>query len=138
MKKDRTKVAERIRSKISHEERAFVKKNMAIANQISLLIKEKGITQKEFASRLGKTESELSRMLSGLHNLTLKSITNVEAVLGCDIIITRDDACEKYSTKEYVYFNTYIPTQERIQKEEINYVEEASVKYQAISKNHAV
>lgn len=138
MKKDRAKVAERIRSRVRPEEKAFVTKNMAIANQISLLLKEKGITQKELSLRLGKTESELSRMLSGLHNLTLKSITNVEAAMGCDIIITPDDACERYSKKEYVYFNTYVSRKMPFEKCEVNYVEEESVKYQKLSQNQAV
>ena len=47
-------------------------------------------------------ESEVSKWLSGLHNLTLKSITKMETILGNDIIITPLEACEKYVKIKYV------------------------------------
>ena len=63
------------------ETHRFVQKNLAIVAEVSRLMKEKGWTQKELAKKLQKTDSEVSKWLSGLHNLTLKSITKLEAVL---------------------------------------------------------
>jgi antitoxin component HigA of HigAB toxin-antitoxin module len=88
MSKDKANVVERLRAKIVPENRIFVKKNLAISNQIYALLDEKGWTQKELAIRLGKSESEVSKLLSGLHNFTLKSIAKLESELGSDIITT--------------------------------------------------
>lgn len=85
---NKNKVVERLRSKIQPENRIFVKKNLAISAQVEILRKEKGWSQKELAKQLGKTESEVSRMLSGLHNLTLKNLAKLEAVLGSEIVVT--------------------------------------------------
>jgi len=88
MSKDKSKIVERLREKILPENRIFVRKNLAISDRVEVLRREKGWTQKELAQNLGKTESEVSRLLSGLQNITLKSIAKLEAVLGNDIIIT--------------------------------------------------
>lgn len=97
MGKEKAAIVERLRAKIQPENRIFVKKNLEISEQISTLLQAKGWTQKEFAQRLGKTESEVSKLLSGLHNLTLKSIAKLEVQLGDDIIMTPLEACKKYS-----------------------------------------
>jgi len=44
------------------------------------------MSQKELASKLGKRESEVSKWLSGEHNLTVKSLLKMEAVLGKPIV----------------------------------------------------
>jgi len=93
--KNRNAVVERLRAKILPENRIFVKKNLAISAQVEALLKEKNWSQKDLAKKLGKTESEVSRMLSGLHNLTLKSIAKLEAVLENDIIVTPLEVNEK-------------------------------------------
>lgn len=98
MSKDKSKVVERLKAKILPENRIFVKKNLEISEQISALLKEKNWSQKELARRLGKSESEVSKLLSGLHNLTLKSIAKLEAELGSDIITTPLEAGKKYTS----------------------------------------
>ena len=107
--KNRYAVVERLRAKILPENRIFVKKNLAISAQVEALLKERNWSQKDLAKKLGKTESEVSRMLSGLHNLTLKSIAKLEAVLENDIIVTPLEACEKYRNTKYVTLKIYIP-----------------------------
>lgn len=88
MNKDKSAVVERLRSKIEPENKMFVQKNLEISDQISSLLNVKGWTQKDLALRLGKSESEVSKLLSGLHNLTLKTIAKLEAQFGSDIITT--------------------------------------------------
>lgn len=85
-------IAERIRQRIKPENRQFVSKNLAITEQIHFLLMERGWSQKEFANQPGKHESEVSRWLSGLHNLTLESIVKMEVVLEKEIIVTSREA----------------------------------------------
>ena len=59
---------------------------VSIANRIYEILEARGLTQKEFARMLGKTETEVSRWLSGTHNLTLATIAKITAVLGEDIV----------------------------------------------------
>lgn len=64
----------------------FIERNLAITENISTLLKARGISQAEFAKMLGKSPSEVSKWLTGLHNLTLKSITKMEVALEVDLI----------------------------------------------------
>jgi len=138
MSKDKSKVVERLRAKILPENRIYIKKNLEISEQITALLKEKNWSQKEFARRLGKTESEVSKLLSGLHNLTLKSIAKLEAELGCDIITTPVEACKKYKTTEYVTFKVYVPVPEQVDEVNTEYVEASSIEYKGTYQKLAV
>ena len=60
--------------------------SFAIADKIDAILKKKGMTQKEFAKKMNKTEAEVSRWLSGTHNFTLKTIAKITAVLGESIV----------------------------------------------------
>ncbi len=62
-----------------------------IANRIYDLLKQKGMTQKDLAQRLGKTETEVSRWLCGTHNLTVATIAKVACVLEDDLITATAD-----------------------------------------------
>ena len=62
-----------------------------IANRIYDLLKEKGMSQKDLAQRLGKTETEVSRWLSGTQNFTMASLAKIAVALDDDIIITTPD-----------------------------------------------
>ena len=62
--------------------------SVAIANRVYALLEEKGMNQRDFAKALGKTETEVSRWLSGTHNLTIATIAKMAFVLGDDIITT--------------------------------------------------
>ncbi len=64
----------------------FVEKNLAIADKVHGILKERNISKKEFAAMLGKKPSEITKLLSGTHNITLKSITKMEVALGIDLI----------------------------------------------------
>lgn len=54
--------------------------------RINEAIEEKNITQKELASKLGKTPSEVSKWLHGEHNFTLKSICKLQVALGIKLL----------------------------------------------------
>ena len=101
MKKDRNKVVERLRNKIRPENRIFIRKNLAISEQVQFILEQKGWTQKDLAKKMGKHESEVSKWLTGLHNLTLQSISLMEAVLETEIILTPLDAYNKDRHQKY-------------------------------------
>ena len=58
-----------------------------IANRVYDLLEQKGMSQKDLAQRLGKTETEVSRWLSGTHNITMSSLAKIAVALDDDIII---------------------------------------------------
>ena len=64
-----------------------VSKNVAIAVRIIKTLRAQGKTRRDLARLLGKSESEITRWLSGFHNLELKTIYKIEKVLGVDIIM---------------------------------------------------
>jgi transcriptional regulator with XRE-family HTH domain len=107
MKKEKKEIVTRLRERIKPENRIYIRKNLAISNQVEILLKQKGLTQKELAKILGKNESEVSKWLSGLHNLTLQSIAKMEAALESDIILTPSEAFDRYTHIEYVTLKVY-------------------------------
>jgi len=87
---------------INQNNKQYVSKNLDISQQVFAILKEKGWTQKDLAKKLGKYESDVSRMLSGLQNLTLKTITKLETILETDIILTPLKAKQQFETVKYV------------------------------------
>ena len=80
----------------------FVDKNLDISQQVFALLDEKGWNQGDLARALGKSDAEISKWLSGTHNLTLRSIAKMEAILDADIVITPMKAARKYKEIKYV------------------------------------
>ena len=80
------KILDEIRSTISPETKMQMELSVAIANRIYDILETKGMSQKDFAQILGKTETEVSRWLSGTHNLTLSTISKISIALGENII----------------------------------------------------
>lgn len=79
----------------------MIEKNLAITAKVAAILEERNISQKEFAKSLNKKPSEVSKWLTGLHNLTLKSITKMEVALGVDLI-----NIEPITEYKYVYLGS--------------------------------
>ena len=88
------KIMDEIRSSISPEIKMQMELSVAIANRIYEILEAKGLSQKEFANLMGKTETEVSRWLSGTHNLTLATISKITTTLGEQIIKVADYSLE--------------------------------------------
>lgn len=71
---------------IPAEQKAEFELSYGIAERISKLLKERGLTQKDFAHMLNKRESEISKWLTGRHNFTTQTIAKIQTALGCRII----------------------------------------------------
>lgn len=88
----RSQVAKRILSKTPEDVRIFTRLYGAIIVRIHEIMKEKGLSQKELATKMGKSPSEISKWLNGDHNLTLRSIAKLQANLGEAVILIPQEA----------------------------------------------
>jgi transcriptional regulator with XRE-family HTH domain len=82
-------ILDEIRKTIPPEMKLRMEISVAIANRIYDILHEKGLSQKDFARMMGKTETEVSRWLSGTHNMTMATICKISSVLGEDIICVK-------------------------------------------------
>lgn len=60
--------------------------SFAIADKIDMILREKNISQKQLAKKMGKTEAEVSRWLGGTHNFTLRTIAKISDALGVKLL----------------------------------------------------
>ena len=67
-----------------------------ICNRIYKIMEERGMKQRDLAKALGKTETEVSRWLSGTHNMTIATIAKIATILD-DNIITPTRSNYRYS-----------------------------------------
>ena len=65
----------------------FADLSFAIIDRVHGIMEHEGMTQKDLAKRLGKQESEVSRWLGGMHNLTLRNLARLNVALGAKVII---------------------------------------------------
>lgn len=79
----------------------FIEKNLAICEEVRLALEIKGWSKGQLADAMGKKPSEVSKWLSGMHNLTMKSIIKMELALGIDLI-----HCEPIKEYKYVFLGT--------------------------------
>ena len=84
------KIMDEIRSSISPEMKLRMEMSVAIANRIYEILEARGMSQKDLAKKLGKTETEVSRWLSGTHNLSLATICKISAALEADVVKVAD------------------------------------------------
>lgn len=71
---------------INSEEAINTGKSKEITQRILQLMASNNWNQKELAENLQKSEAEISKLLSGTHNFTLRTIAKFEAVLKENII----------------------------------------------------
>lgn len=70
------------------DSKIFVDKSLEIAHYILELMEQRGIKQKDLAAKMGKSEAEVSKLLAGMHNYTLRSLAKIEAALGATVVCT--------------------------------------------------
>ena len=64
------------------ENRAWLRKSQHIAVRILSVLDEKGMQQKELAEAMDVSPQQVSKIVKGKQNLSLKTISKLEAVLG--------------------------------------------------------
>ena len=85
-----SKYFDKVIAKQKPETKIFVSKYLDIVERIQQVLVAKDISLKELAGLMNKEEAEVGRWLKGEHGFTLKSIAQLEAVLGAEIIIVPD------------------------------------------------
>ena len=76
-------------SKVAAEPEAVMAEmqlSAGIIARIDYLLKNKGMTQRDLAHKLGKSEAVVSRWTTGFPNLTLRSIAELSTALGEPLI----------------------------------------------------
>lgn len=72
------KVPEALRMEISW--------SFAISNKIAEALERQGMTEKMLAKKMGTSETEVSKWLSGTHNFTLRTLSRISKVLDVNLI----------------------------------------------------
>jgi transcriptional regulator with XRE-family HTH domain len=76
---------------IPKDVREEVNLSSEIIIRIDEILRRKGMTQRELARKLGKSEAVVSRWTTGFPNLTLRSIAQLSEALGESLIqVTKD------------------------------------------------
>ena len=65
------------RKRIPKDVDIYVERSFQIVDRIHQILSEQGKDQKTLAKALGKSESEISKWMTGTHNFTLKSLTRI-------------------------------------------------------------
>lgn len=73
-------------AEITPEQQARTDRKMRIASIIDDALKAKGMAKKEFAQKVGRKPSEITKWLSGTHNFTIDTLTDIEQVLNIKLI----------------------------------------------------
>ena len=76
------------RKRIPEDIKLFVDHSYRIAEKISYCLEFSGLEQKDLAKLMGKSESEISKWMTGSHNFTLRTISKIEAVINAKLIFT--------------------------------------------------
>lgn len=70
---------------ITPEEQHRTDNRMLLAVRIADVMQEKGISQTQLAQKLGKSHSVITKWLSGTHNFTSDTLSDIECALGISL-----------------------------------------------------
>lgn len=71
---------------VSNDVKMELDMSFALADKIDAILREKNISQKQLAKKMGKTEAEVSRWLGGTHNFTIRTIAKISDALGVKLL----------------------------------------------------
>jgi len=73
---------EKLRAKVSPEDKTLMEESFALSDRIHFLLEKHHMTQRQLAGKLGKTEAEVSKWLSGGHNFTSHTLIKIGIAIG--------------------------------------------------------
>jgi len=73
-------------AKVRVIELAEVDLSFEISDRIEVLMRQRGLSKKQFADALGRRPSEITKWLSGQHNFTIATIAMLSSFFGQPII----------------------------------------------------
>lgn len=83
-------LSKQLLASIDPKEEKKIKNEMLMAKMLHDCLEAKGISQKDFAKMMGKRPSEISKWLSGKHNFTIDTLSEIGFELGTDFIHYED------------------------------------------------
>ncbi|TAF00061.1 MAG: XRE family transcriptional regulator [Runella slithyformis] len=116
-RKVRLNFVDDLRQETSPQMSEQITKRMQLAAQIDDALRQRGLTNQEFAFMMGKKPSEVTRWLSGTHNFTTETLWEIERVLKIQILTSSP-------LKELV-----LEEQEDLKNFVVNEVQKALTKY---------
>lgn len=90
----KSELISKVLSEIPKELQIKTDRKMRIAAQLDLILKDLDLSKSVFASKMKKQPSEITRWLSGTHNFTIDTITEIECVLNRKLIKVENPAYE--------------------------------------------
>ncbi len=78
-------------------------KKLLLATRIDEAINKRGWSKKEFAQRINRKPSEISRWLSGSNNFTVDTLLEIEELLSISLLQVQDSILEPKTTKIIEY-----------------------------------
>lgn len=88
-------------TEITPQEQSRMDKRMLLAVKIDDAIKAKGWSNKRFAEEIGQQPSVISKWLSGTHNFTLDTLSDIEEKLGIELIALTERVWKVTKVVEY-------------------------------------
>lgn len=89
--------------------RPWLQKSGKIALRVLRTLKESGLTQKELAEKMEVSPQYVNKIVTGKENLSLETITKLEAALGISLIQVpefKSKAKTQVTTEEYTAFSS--------------------------------
>jgi transcriptional regulator with XRE-family HTH domain len=97
-----------ILNEISPAELKRTRNRMLLAAKIDDAIGSKGWKKTDFARKIGKNPSEITKWLSGTHNFTIDTLSDIEDLLGINLV----NVAEK-ENEVYLYFSGSVQSDSR-------------------------
>lgn len=114
-----TTIIEQILSDQSPRAARKVENQMRLAALIDIARTHKGWARKEFAEEMGCGASMVTRWLSGSHNFTIDTLSEIEVVLGISLLPKRKTQLKR------IEFNFKATVQTRVAEPDFEYGEES-------------
>ena len=90
---------DRIEASIPDEFNAEVDLEMDLSDHINNLMNARGLSKAEFARAIGKRLCEITKWLSGQHNLTIKALAMLSNFFGESLIIVNKNCFMNHGNK---------------------------------------
>ena len=81
-----TKSLEEMLGPIPEAVQAEVELSFEISDRIDMLMRQRGLSKKQFADALGRRPSEVTKWLSGQHNFTIATLAMLSSFFGQPIV----------------------------------------------------
>lgn len=90
--------------KVSPEVKKEMSWSASIVDRIDILLKEKGMTHRELAAKIGCNETQIVRWTKGFPNFTIATVAKLSVALGEDLINVnvKQPLVSGYNSNSYV------------------------------------